>query len=261
MTGKHVLLDIAGGTATITLNRPATGNAIDLNLARALMQAMHACEKDKGVRVIILKGSGKLFCAGGDLSAISDAGPDAPAYVRELLTFLHEALSSMARINVPVVAAVHRAAAGAGFSLACAADLAIATRSARFSMAYSRVGLTPDGSSSWYLPRLIGLRRALQLAMLNSELTADQALEWGLLNEVVADDLLDEALARIVVQLAAGPTAALGGAKRLMRGSLENGLETQLTLEMQAICTSLEGGDAKEGMAAFLGKRAPYFGR
>jgi 2-(1,2-epoxy-1,2-dihydrophenyl)acetyl-CoA isomerase len=128
-------------------------------------------------------------------------------------------------------------------------------------MAYSRVGLTPDGSSSWYLPRLIGLRRALQLAMLNSELTADQALEWGLLNEVVADDLLDEALARIVVQLAAGPTAALGGAKRLMRGSLENGLETQLTLEMQAICTSLEGGDAKEGMAAFLGKRAPYFGR
>jgi 2-(1,2-epoxy-1,2-dihydrophenyl)acetyl-CoA isomerase len=261
MTDERILLDIKDGIAAITLNRPASGNAIDLELGRQLMLAMHALEKDHGVRVITVRGSGKLFCAGGDLAAIAGAEAGAPGYVRELLAYLHEALSSMARIPVPVIAGVHGAAVGAGLSLACACDLAIATKSSRFSMAYSKVGVTPDGSSSWYLPRLIGLRRALQLSLLNSELTADKALEWGLLNDVVVDDGLDAALATLAGQLAKGATGALGGAKRLMRASFENTLETQLVLEMQSICAALEGADAKEGLSAFLAKRPPNFGR
>ncbi|HEY1706898.1 MAG TPA: enoyl-CoA hydratase-related protein, partial [Rhizomicrobium sp.] len=233
---------------------------IDLELARELKLAMQACEKDRSLRVVTIQGRGKFFCSGGDLAAIIGAGADAPAYVAELLGHLHEALAAIARIPVPVVAGIHGAAAGAGLSLACACDLAIATRSARFVMAYSRVGLTPDGSASFYLPRLVGLRRALQLAFTNRELLAAEALEWGILNAVVDDDRLDGALAALAAQLAKGPTGALGAAKRLMRDSFANTLEDQLTAEMRAICAALDTGDAKEGLSAFLAKRTPDFG-
>jgi 2-(1,2-epoxy-1,2-dihydrophenyl)acetyl-CoA isomerase len=260
MTGKRVVLDVAKGIATITLNRPANGNAIDLELARELKLAIHACEKNAGTRAIAIQGRGKFFCSGGDLTAIARAGENAPAYVGELLGHLHEALAAIARIPVPVVAGVHGAAAGAGLSLACACDLAIATRSARFVMAYSRLGLTPDGSASFYLPRVIGLRRALQLALTNRELSAGEALEWGILNEVVEDEQLDGALAALMAQFAKGPSGALGAAKRLMRDSFENTLEGQLMSEKRAICAALDTGDAKEGLSAFLAKRAPDFG-
>ena len=256
---KRVLLEIAGGVAAVTLNRPQNGNAIDLELARELMLAMHACEKDRDVRVVTLQGSGKMFCTGGDLKAIESHGAGAAAYVRELLTYLHEALSAMARIPVPVVAGLHGAAAGAGFSLACATDLAIATRSSRFVMAYTKVGLTPDGSSTWYLPRLVGLRRAMQLTLLNRELTADEALSWGILSGVVADDALDVGLSELADQLAGGPTASYGATKKLFRESLDQTLETQLMHEMQAICAALDGGESKAGIAAFLAKQTPKF--
>jgi 2-(1,2-epoxy-1,2-dihydrophenyl)acetyl-CoA isomerase len=254
-----ILLDIADGVAAITLNRPQNGNAVNLELARALMHAMHACERDRNVRIVTLSGSGKLFCSGGDLKAIESHGPDAAAYVRELLAYLHEALSAIARIPVPVVAGIHGAAAGAGFSLACAADLAIATASSRFLMAYTKVGLTPDGSSTWYLPRLVGLRRALQLTLLNRELTAEEARDWGILTDVVADDTLPDTLADLARRLADGPAAAHGAAKKLFRESFENPLETQLMHEMQAICAALDGGEAKAGMQAFLARQTPKF--
>jgi 2-(1,2-epoxy-1,2-dihydrophenyl)acetyl-CoA isomerase len=254
-----VLLDIANGIATVTLNRPQNGNAINMELARALMHAMHDCERDKSVRVVTLSGAGKMFCTGGDLKAIESHGPGAAAYVRELLAYLHEALSAIARIPVPVIAGVHGAAAGAGFSLACATDLAIATQSSRFLMAYTKVGLTPDGSSTWYLPRIVGLRRAMQLTLLNRELTADEARDWGILNDVVADDALPAALSSLAKQLADGPTASYGSTKRLFRESIENPLETQLMHEMQAICAALDGGEAKAGMQAFLAKQTPKF--
>ncbi|MEJ0024704.1 MAG: enoyl-CoA hydratase-related protein [Rhizomicrobium sp.] len=258
MTAR-VLLQIADGVAAIVLNRPESGNAIDRELARELMLATHACEKDRGVRAVVLRGNGRLFCAGGDLKAIQGEGNAAAAYVRELLAYLHEALSAMARIPVPVIAGIHGAAAGAGFSLACATDLAVATRSARFVMAYATVGLTPDGSSSWYLPRLVGLRRALQLSLLNRELTAEEAFGWGLLNEIVDDDALPEAVTALARRLASGPTAAHGGAKRLLRMSLDNTLETQLMEEMRTICAALDGGEAREGLAAFIAKRPANF--
>ena len=254
-----VLLDMARGIATVTLNRPLNGNAINLELARALMHAMHDCERDASVRVVTLRGAGKMFCTGGDLKAIESHGSGAAAYVRELLAYLHEALSAIARIPVPVIAGIHGAAAGAGFSLACAADLAIGTQSSRFLMAYTKVGLTPDGSSTWYLPRIVGLRRALQLTLLNRELTADEARDWAILGDVVADTALPAALASLAMQLAEGPTASYGSTKRLFRESFENPLETQLMHEMEAICAALDGGEAKVGMQAFLAKRPPRF--
>jgi 2-(1,2-epoxy-1,2-dihydrophenyl)acetyl-CoA isomerase len=255
----NVALETTGGIAAITLSRPQSGNAIDLVLARDLMQAMHACERDSRLRVVTLSGHGKLFCAGGDLKAIESQGVGAPAYVRELLAYLHEAISAMARIPVPVIAGIHGAAAGAGFSLACATDLAIATRSSRFLMSYTRIGLTPDGSASWYLPRVVGLRRAMQLTLLNRELTAEEALTWGILNDVVADDALPAALSELAARLADGPTASYGASKRLLRESFENPLETQLMHEMRAICAALDGGEAKAGMQAFIAKRTPVF--
>lgn len=259
MTEKTVLLDIADGVAAITLNRPARGNAIDLTLARDLKDALRECEKQSGLRAITLRGAGKIFCAGGDLAAIAAEGAGGSRYVRELLTELHDALLSMAGIPVPVVAAVHGAAAGAGLSLAAAADLTIATSSTRFIMAYSKVGVTPDGSSSWYLPRLIGLKRALELTLLGSEIAAEKALTWGLINEVVPDDALEVTLKGLVLQLRTSATGALGAAKKLMRTSFEQPLDKQLTLEMETICAALENDEAREGLAAFAQRRTPVF--
>ena len=257
--GPCVQLDIADGLATITLNRPANGNAIDLALARALMESLHACEQHPGVRAISLCGAGRLFCAGGDLAAIQSHGDAAPAYVRSLLAYLHEAISAIARIPVPVVARVHGAAAGAGLALACSCDLVVAARSSRFLMAYSKVVLTPDGSSTWFLPRLIGTRRALELALTNRELTAAEALDWGLVNEVVADAALDDRIARLTADLVAGPSGAFGETKRLLRSSLNESLETQMVREMQSITAAFATAEAREGLAAFLEKRPPNF--
>jgi 2-(1,2-epoxy-1,2-dihydrophenyl)acetyl-CoA isomerase len=200
-----------------------------------------------------------MFCAGGDLAAIQDQGARASAYVRELLEHLHEAILIMARIPVPVVASVQGVAAGAGFALACACDLAISSQSCRFVMAYTRVGLTPDGSSSWYLPRLIGERRALELALLNRELSAEEALRWGLVNDVVADDQLQDHAAGLLERLIAGPVDAFGDAKRLLRTSLQNDLPSQLTQEMETLCGALERSEANIGLSAFRAKAVPNF--
>lgn len=259
MSGAKVLLEIRNAAATITLNSAQNGNAIDLSLARDLMEVMRHCERDSQIRAVLIRGEGRMFCAGGDLVAIQSHDANAPAYVRELLHFLHEAIQSIARIPVPVVAAVQGAAAGAGLALASACDLAVSSASCRFVMAYTRVGLTPDGSSSWYLPRLIGERRALELALLNRELSANEALDWGLVNEVVADDRLQAHADQLLDRLAAGAVGAFGGTKRLLRASLENDLSTQLAREADTICSALERREAEIGLAAFRAKTTPNF--
>lgn len=254
-----LLLTHMGGRATITLNRPARGNAVDLELARALKHAMHRCEAEPGLRAIVIRGAGRMFCAGGDLAAIAAAGADAPDYVGELLTHLHEALLSIFRIPVPVVAAVRTAAAGAGLALACACDLTIATESSRFVMSYSSLGLSPDGSSSWVIPRLIGLKRTMQLALTNRELSAREACDWGLITETVADDAFEAHLQGLLERLESGATAALGEAKRLINLSFEHPLEAQLEREADAIRGLLRSENASEGLRAFLSKRKPIF--
>jgi 2-(1,2-epoxy-1,2-dihydrophenyl)acetyl-CoA isomerase len=249
-----VLLKIDGAVATLTLNRPEFGNAIDLALARQLMQCLQRCEHHPDVRVVVITGAGRLFCAGGDLNAIRGQGEASPVYLKELLNYVHESISIIASIPVPVIAAINGTAAGAGFALACGCDFVVAARSARFLMAYTRVGLTPDASSTWYLPRIIGLHRALALTLLNDELSAETLQEWGVVTEVVHDGALEDAVAVLANRLAAGAKEASGAAKRLLRGALGNSLESQMIAEAEALCSAVLGAEAQAGLEAFNNK-------
>ena len=258
MTDQRVLLDIRDGIARATLNNPGNGNAIDLPMAMALGETMRACEKDASVRAIVISGTGKMFCSGGDLKTIR-AAEDAPAYVGDILLHLHEAIAIIARISAPVIASVHGSAAGAGFALAMACDFVVAAKSSRFLMAYTAAGLTPDGSASYFLPRLVGQRRALELTLRNRRLSADEARDWGLINEAVEDNVLAAHTAKLAAELADGPTQAFGDAKRLLRTSLAHDLESQMAREQQTLCQALTRSEAQTGLAAFAEKRVPKF--
>ena len=173
---------------------------------------------------------------------------------------LHMAISRFVRMDAPLVVAVNGAAGGGGMSFVLAADLVLAAESAKFTMAYTRAGLSPDGGSTFFLPRIVGVRRALELALTNRVLTAREAQEWGLVTRVVPDAALAAEAQTLAAQLAAGATGAFGAAKRLLHHSSSESLETQMELEAQAIAERSRGADAREGIAAFIAKRAPRFG-
>lgn len=259
MDYQHILFEVKDGIARITLNRPEVYNAMNMRMSLDLMHAAIACDEDPNVRCVVLTGAGKAFGAGGDLASFASAGDNVPALMKEMTTYFHGAVSRFARMNAPLIVAVNGVAAGAGFSTMLMGDIAIAAESARFTLAYTKAGLTPDGGSTYYLGRAIGLRRAVELALTNRTLTAREALEWGIVNKVVPDaDLAAEtdALARA---FAAGPTRAFGGAKRLLAQGLEETLETQMEYEARSIADMARGGDGREGIAAFVAKRAPNF--
>ena len=249
--------DREGGLARIRLSRPEAGNAVNGLMARELMEAVGRCDGDPAVRAVLLTGEGRRFCVGGDLREFVAYGDALPDHLREVTTYLHAAVSRLVRLEVPVIAGIHGAAAGAGLSLACACDLVVVGESTRFRTAYLAIGLTPDGSLSFTLPRLVGVRRALDLVLSNRPFTAAEALEWGIVSRVVPDgEVEDEALA-LARGLAGGPTRALGAAKRLLR--LEASLETQMEMEARVITDTARGRDGREGIAAFLEKREPRF--
>ncbi len=259
MTYRTVLFDVKDGIAHITLNRPEALNSINLELSRDLMQAVLDCDEDPRVRAVVLSGKGRLFCAGGDLKTFTTQGERLPYYVKEVTTYLHGAISRLTRMNSPVVAAVHGFAVGAGMSLALACDLVIAAETTSLSVAYTRVGLTPDGSLSYFLPRLIGLKRALELTLTNRTLSAQEALDWGLVTRVVPEGrLLPEADA-LAMQLAAAPAKALGAAKRLIQRGASETLETEMENETQTIADLTRTSDTREAIRAFIEKRAPKF--
>ncbi len=251
--------EVRESVAHLVLNRPEAANAINLAMGRELMQAALFCDEDPGIRAVRIAANGKMFCSGGDLAAFADAGDAMPRLLKELTTYLHAAISRFARGNAPVVAAVGGAAAGAGFSLTTAADLVIASESARFTLAYTQVGLTPDGSSTHFLPRLVGHRRSLELMLLNPVLKAREALDWGLVNRVVADDELEAESTALAERLAAGPTLAYGATKRLLAASAPSALETQMELESRAIADAARTRDAKAGIKAFFAREKPTF--
>ena len=260
MDFETLRFEVVEGVARITLARPADANAIDLVLAQELLAAAARCDGDRGVRAVLVSGEGRFFCSGGDLGAFRRAGPEGMSpLIKEITTHLHAAISTLARMRAPVVVAVNGTAAGAGMSLACAGDLALAARSARFTLAYTRVGLAPDGSSTFFLPRLVGVRRTLDLLLTNRTLSAEEALAWGLVNRVVEDDALAREAFDMARCLAAGPTQAFAHAKRLVLDSLGESLETQMELEARAIADAARTADAREGMAAFFEKREPRF--
>jgi 2-(1,2-epoxy-1,2-dihydrophenyl)acetyl-CoA isomerase len=248
-----------GAVAKLTLNRPQAGNAIDVPLAKALREAAIQCDEDDAIRCVILTGAGKFFCAGGDVGGFAAVGYQVPALLKELTFHLHTAVLRFARMRKPLVTVVNGAAAGAGFSLAILGDIALAAQSAPFTLAYTAIGLSPDGGASWLLPRLVGMRRAQELALTNKRLSATEAVEIGLVTRAVADDALAAEADAVAAQLANAATRALGRTRNLLDASFSNGLEEHLEAEARSIIES--GGDAegREGIAAFLAKRKPNF--
>lgn len=248
-----------GDIVTLTLDRPDAANAIDLRLATDLLAAAERCAAEPGIRAVILTGRGRMFSGGGDVPAFAAAGEQAGGMLRDITTPLHAAIALFARMDAPLVVAVNGVAAGAGFGLALGGDVVLAAAGAKFTMAYTKIGLSPDGGSSFFLPRLVGLLQAKRLMLLNPVLGADEALALGLVSEVVADDRLMDRAREVAGQLAAGPTLAYGKVKRLLAETHRHSLERQLAMEAESISGLGATADAQEGLAAFVGKRKAAF--
>jgi len=253
-----IRLDIRAHVAHLTLSRAHAANTMNLQFGREFLAAALTIGSAPDVRAVLLTGEGKNFCFGGDLKGMVDSGGNVGAYLTELTTNLHAGIAHLARLDAPLIAAVNGTAAGAGLGLVLAADLAIAARSARFAPAYTAVGLTPDAACTFLLPRAVGYKRAMELLLTNRVLDAQQALDWGLVNQVVEDGSLAETAGALAERLAAGPTGAFGAVKRLM-AEAEPGLEAQLARESRSIALRGTTGEGREGIAAFLEKRPPRF--
>ncbi|MBP8926034.1 MAG: enoyl-CoA hydratase/isomerase family protein [Pseudomonadales bacterium] len=247
------------GVAHITLNRPDAANGLDMTMAQELLQVSIACRADPEVRAVLLDAHGRMFCAGGDLKSFVAHQAQLHAYIKELTTYLHAAITNFARMRAPLIAAVQGAAAGAGFSIVCCADLVLAARSAKFTMAYTGAGLVPDGSSSYFLPRIVGLRRTQELMLTNRRLGAEEALDWGIVTRVVDDEALTAEAGDLAQQIAAGPTGAFAAVKKLLAGTFECSLETQMEQESMAIADAAISADGLEGVAAFFARRPAVF--
>src|SRR5450432_1685946 len=257
-SASTVRLDIRDHIAHLTLCRPEAANTMKLQFGREFLAAALAIEAAATVRVVMLTGQGRNFCFGGDLKGMVASGADIGAYLRELTTNLHAGIALLARLDAPVVAVVNGTAAGAGLGLVLASDLAIAARSAKFAPAYTGVGLTPDAGCTFLLPRAVGYKRAMELFLTNRVLDAQQALDWGLVNQLVDDEDLAEHAAALAARLAAGPVGAFGAVKRLLAEAVP-GFEAQLARESRSISGRGMCPEGSEGIAAFLDKRAPAF--
>src|SRR5947209_19034167 len=259
MAYQHVKLERAASVASLTLNRPDAYNALDLGLGRELFQASIELDEDPDVRCVVMTGAGRAFCAGGDVRSFVDNLGRIGAHIKELTTYLHGAISRLCRSDKPVIMAVNGVAAGGGMSFALSGDLVVAAESAKFTMAYSRIAASPDGSSTYFLPRMIGLRRALELHYTNRVLSAREAMDWGLVNRVHPDAEFPPAVAALARELAQGPTLAFGRAKLLFHQSTQESLETQMELEAQALPASGHTEDFRNGVVAFARKQAVTF--
>lgn len=256
---QHVLLHIDGGIATLSLNRPDVMNAMDGQTMIELRAASELVARDPAVRVIVLRGEGAAFCAGGDVALFHRHLDDLPQLILQLGREMHFALWALRRAPKPVLAVVHGTVAGAGFSLLCAADLAIAADDTRFTLAYTNIGTSPDGGSTHFLPRLLGYKRAMQVTLLPDMFDAATARDFGLVNWLAPAGALGEEAQRIANRLAKGPTVAYGEAKRLMNASLDRGMETQMEDELIAFGRCAVTDDLREGVTAFVEKRKPAF--
>jgi 2-(1,2-epoxy-1,2-dihydrophenyl)acetyl-CoA isomerase len=225
-------------------------------MAHALLEAMHTLTSDTSVRAVVLRGSGKGFMAGGDLATLR-ANPVQGA--ADLLGPLNEALVLMSALNAPIIAQVHGVAAGAGLSLMLQADFVLAAQGTRFNLAYINLGTSCDVGASWALPRLVGLRKALEIALLGDTLTCADAERLGLINRVVAPDQIDAEVSLLADRLASGPTLAYGAMKRLLRASFENDLTAQLAREAAAFGQCACTRDFRIGIESFYGKYPTQF--
>ncbi len=251
-----VLLRREGAVAHLRFNRPQALNAIDLPLAQAFHAACRALAADQEVRVVVMSGEGRAFMAGGDLPSMVADPLHVPAAV---IAEVHPALEILAGLRAPVIAAVHGAAAGGGLGIALAADLVLAAEGTKFTMAYPRIGTSADCSTSWNLVRLLGPRKAMEIALLSDPIDAAEALRLGLINRVVPADALEGEATRLAARIASGAPLALGNLKRLVREAGDNDLSTHLALEAKLFQQCAASADFTEGIGAFLGKREAKF--
>ncbi len=256
---EFIEFSIENSIATITLNRTDAGNAFNLQMAQELNRAATACYYNESVRAVILNANGKLFSAGGDLASMAAAGDNADVMLNGIAEQCHAAYSTLSRMRAPVIAAINGPAAGIGFSLSVIADITLASDKASFLMAYTAAGLSPDGGISFLLPKIIGIKRAKELALTNRKLSAQQALDWGLINEVVPADELQAQALKLATTLSQGATQALGSVKSLFSSAHNESLEGQMTLEAAAITKNVKSRDGQEGIQAFLERRQPNF--
>ena len=254
-----VLYSVADSVATITLNRPQVMNALDAATIRRLRESAEQVEREAGVRAVVLRGSGAAFCAGGDVAAFRSNASRVPVLVGEVAGDLHRAVLALRRTPKPVLASVHGAVAGAGVSLMAAADLAVAADGTKFTLAYTRIGASPDGGATYSLPRLVGYRKALELMLLSDTFDAQTALGLGLVNWVVDAERLAAETDAIARRLAQGATAAFGETKRLVYQGADEALAAHLTAEIEAFARCAATRDFGEGVSAFVEKRKPLF--
>ncbi|HET6736733.1 enoyl-CoA hydratase/isomerase family protein [Mycobacterium sp.] len=254
---QTIKFEQAGAITRITLNRPDAANGMNDTMTRELADAARRCDTE-ATKVVVLTGSGRFFCAGGDLKSFASA-PSRGRYIKGVADDLHRAISTFARMDAVLVTVVNGVAAGAGFSVAVTGDVVLAAESASFTMAYTRAGLSPDGSSSYYLPRLVGIRKTQELMLTNRTLSAQDALQWGLVTEVVADAELQARTDQVVDQIAATSRESNGAVKALLLSTFKNGIEEQMELEGRLIAERADSADGREGVDAFLAKRKAEF--
>jgi 2-(1,2-epoxy-1,2-dihydrophenyl)acetyl-CoA isomerase len=254
---ETITLEQSGPIARITLNRPDAANGMNHTMTRELADAAKRCDTD-ATKVVVLTGSGRFFCAGGDLKSFANA-PNRGQHIKGVADDLHRAISTFARMNAVLITAVNGTAAGAGFSIAVTGDIVLAAESATFTMAYTRVGLSPDGSSSYFLPRLIGITKTKELMLTNRTLSAQEASQWGLVTEVLPDDRVAARADELATQMASTASGSNGAIKALMLSTFSSGLEEQMEFESRVIADRAESADGREGVDAFMAKRKPEF--
>lgn len=259
-----LLIDHADGIATLTMNRPEARNALSTEMRAELDDAFHRFERDQRVRCVVLRGAGEHFMAGGDVKSFGTLlASEDPADLHDLFLHriheLHTLILAMRRLPKPIVASVRGAAAGAGVSFAAACDLIIASEDAFFTLAYCHIGTSPDGGSTYALPRALGTKKAMEMTLLGDRIDAQSLARAGLVNFVVPTEKLESETTALARRLAAGPTRAYGNAKQLIYASLENQMERQLQMEAEGFADCASGADFREGVTAFVEKRKAVF--
>lgn len=254
-----LLVEREGGVVTLTLNRPQNGNALNQEMGEALLDQAIRCDNDETIRCVVVTGSGRIFCSGGDIDDFRKAGGTMADMVSRGASTLHLAMSKFARMNKPLVTLVNGPAGGAGLSMALCGDIVIAAASAHFSVGYGAIGMTPDGGLTWLLPKLVGLRRAQDMILANRRVDAREAVAIGLVTRLVEDDALAEEGRKISAELADAATGAIGAARSLILQGFGNCIEAQMEIEARAITRASIGGEAREGFAAFASRRKPLF--
>ena len=260
MSYNKIIFEKSSSIAKIILNNPDAGNTLDLELAKELYAASLDAASDNNIKALILTANGKLFCGGGNLKYLLSKKNEVKKTLLEMTMYFHGAISRMARMSAPVIIGVNGTAGGGGFSLAITGDIIYAVKNAKFTLAYTNAGLSPDGSSTYYLPRILGIKRAKELMLTNRLFSAEEAYDIGLIDLVVNNnEELNEAINKQAEVFSKGPINAYKSVKKLLSESFNNSLEGQMEIESIHISNNAQSKDGIEGLTAFSEKRKPKF--